>query len=64
MLDLNQTGGTPYSAYSYSAAQPNVTQFEEPGLSNAFSVVDAYAWERGRGTRCDFWRSVAPIVPE
>ncbi len=63
-LNLNESGGTPYSASSFAASAPNITQFREPGLQNAFEVVNAYSWEGGRGTRCDFWRSVASIVPE
>ncbi|KAM0803482.1 carboxylesterase type B [Usnea florida] len=63
-LNLNESGGQPYSSMSYDAQAPNITQFEEPGLMNDFSVVDAYSWEGGRGVRCDFWRSVGSIVPE
>ena len=58
-LNLNQTGGR-----AYSSVKINTTQFEEPGLMNDFSVVDAYSWEGGRGVRCDFWRSVGMVVPE
>lgn len=75
MVDFNQTGGTPYE---FTAVQvrndgpltvvgdkdKNVTLHSEPGLRNDFRVVDAYAWEGGRGARCDFWRSIAAIVPE
>lgn len=63
-LNLNETGGRAYSSMSFNAEAPNITQFEEPGLMNDFSAVDAYSWEGGRGVRCDFWRSVASIVPE
>ncbi|CAF9926636.1 MAG: hypothetical protein HETSPECPRED_006377 [Heterodermia speciosa] len=63
-LNLNETGGTPYSAPGFVPTAPNITQFEEPGLKNSFRLVNAYTWEGGRGTRCDFWRSVAKIVPE
>ena len=63
-LNLNETGGQPYSSESFNAQAPNITQFEAPGLMNDFSVVDAYSWEGGRGVRCDFWRSVGSIVPE
>ncbi|KAL8792233.1 MAG: hypothetical protein Q9195_005189 [Heterodermia aff. obscurata] len=63
-LDLNETGGTPYSAPGFVPTAANITQFEEPGLRNSFRLVNAYTWEGGRGTRCDFWRSVASIVPE
>jgi len=39
-------------------------EYRDPGLTNNFTLVNAYAWERGRGYRCDFRRSVAGIVPE
>ncbi|KAF6240138.1 hypothetical protein HO173_001748 [Letharia columbiana] len=63
-LNLNETGGQAYSSMSFDAQAPNITEFEEPGLVNDFSVVDAYSWEGGRGVRCNFWRSVGLIVPE
>ncbi|KFY40182.1 hypothetical protein V495_05562 [Pseudogymnoascus sp. VKM F-4514 (FW-929)] len=60
-INLNITGGMPYSAVTLSGA--TVTQFQEPGLKNAFSVANANTWEGGRGTRCDFWRTIASRVP-
>lgn len=63
-INLNETGGQAFSAPSFSQQAPNITEFEGSGLRNDFSLVDAYSWEGGRGARCDFWRSVAPIVPE
>ncbi|KAH7383590.1 carboxylesterase type B [Cadophora sp. MPI-SDFR-AT-0126] len=65
-LNLNETGGEEYSsvATSFDGTPLNVTQYRGPGLRNNFTLVDAYSWEGGRGIRCDFWRSVAPIVPE
>ncbi|KFY36023.1 hypothetical protein V494_05383 [Pseudogymnoascus sp. VKM F-4513 (FW-928)] len=60
-INLNITGGTPYTTVTMFGA--TVTQFQEPGLKNAFSVADANAWEGGRGTRCDFWRTIAERVP-
>ena len=62
-INLNETGGQPYSAPSFSPSAPNITQFSNPGLANDIQLVDASSWEGGRGTRCDFWRSVAGIVP-
>jgi len=61
-IDLNQTGGS--TAFSTSGFGVNYTQLAGPGMMNAFSLVNAYTWEAGRGFRCDFWRSVAAIVPE
>lgn len=61
-LNLNQTGGVPYSVTALPGL--NVTQYMGPGLMNKFDLVNAYTWEGGRGFRCDFWRSVAAIVPE
>ena len=63
-INLNETGGTPYSAPSFSTSAPNITQYSDPGLKNDIQLVDAYSWEGGRGIRCEFWRSVAGIVPE
>jgi carboxylesterase type B len=60
MANLNQTGGEPYTYYGVF----NVTMFRGPGLRNDLSLVDGYAWEGGRGGRCDFWRSIADLVPE
>lgn len=62
MVNLNQTGGEEVAvAYTGSV---NVTEYVGPGLENAFTVVDAYTWEGGRGYRCDFWRSMGLKVPE
>jgi hypothetical protein len=62
-LNLNQTGGTPAVGTMGVYSPVNTTFFAEPGLMNSFSLVNAYTLEQGRGVRCDFWRSVAPIVP-
>lgn len=37
---------------------------ESPEQINQIRLVNAYTWEGGRGTRCDFWRSVGELVPE
>ena len=60
MLNLNTTGGVPYQS---SQTGINFTQFQEPGIQNDFSVVNALTWEGGRGERCEFWRSIASRVP-
>jgi hypothetical protein len=62
MVNLNQTGGREVSQGVVQGV--NATVYVGPGLENRFEVVDAYQWEGGRGQRCDFWRSVAKIVPE
>lgn len=41
-----------------------VTQFRGPGLKNNISVVDAWAWEGGRGKRCEVWRELGVWVPQ
>ena len=64
LLNLNVTGGTPYSALSTIPGVENITQLREPGLRNDFQAVDAFEWEAERGRRCDFWRSVASLVLE
>ena len=69
-MDLNITGGQSYSTtsgvdpLSITTAPFNITEDEEPGLRNNFSLVDAFSWEGGRGVRCDFWRGMGGIVPE
>lgn len=57
LMDFNTTcpsiemiGGLPYCT--------------GPGEMNTFRLADAYTWEGGRGFRCDFWKSIAEIVPE
>ncbi|KAL8753249.1 MAG: hypothetical protein Q9199_005181 [Rusavskia elegans] len=66
-VNFNQSGGVTFDASAYPGTPrlqlENVTQFSDPGLRNDFSLVNAYTWEGGRGMRCDFWRSVARIVP-
>ena len=65
MVNLNQTGGTLETTVAgLSGYQFNVSIYTDPGLSNDFSVVDAYTWEGGRGERCEFWKDVAGRVPE
>ncbi|KAK7751568.1 hypothetical protein SLS62_006518 [Diatrype stigma] len=75
MMVFNQTGGTPYEFTAVQVRNDgpltvvgdrdmNVTLYSEPGLRNDIRLVDAYTWEGGRGTRCDFWRSIGAIVPE
>lgn len=64
MLNLNTSGGTPYIASAPVGTGKPVTQFREPGLRNNITLADAYAWEGGRGRRCDFWRQLSPFVPQ
>ncbi|KAI9826686.1 MAG: hypothetical protein M1819_007320 [Sarea resinae] len=62
MLNLNETGGSVVSI-PLTTSQ-NITVDVDPGLTNDFSLVQAYPWEGGRGYRCDYWQSVGGIVPE
>lgn len=62
LLNLNQTGGTPYSVISQLGIP--VTQFRGPGLQNEFTLADAYTWEGGRGGRCEFWKGMSRFVPQ
>ena len=62
MVNMNQTGGTPYVFTTNFGT--NVTQYMGPGLKAAFSVVDADAWEGGRGKRCEFWKTMSPFIPK
>lgn len=66
MVNLNQTGGmvVPVNKTLVSMlGEIDAVWAVEPGLQNAFSVVDGYQWEGGRGARCEFWQSVAGRVP-
>lgn len=63
-LNLNETGGTPFVVQPLGPAGGNATEFKDPGLKNAFDLVNAYSWEGGRGKRCEFWRGVGRVVPE
>jgi hypothetical protein len=62
-LNLNQTGGAPAVGGMDFYSPVNTTYFTNPGLKNLFTLDNAYKWEGDRGVRCDFWRSVAAIVP-
>ncbi|KNG50858.1 carboxylesterase type b [Stemphylium lycopersici] len=62
-LDLNQTGGELAYGADSIGSPVNTTYFTQPGLMNDFTSANAYTWEQGRGARCDFWRSVAKIIP-
>jgi carboxylesterase type B len=61
-INLNETGGVPYTYMTTFGA--SVTQFMDPGLKNNITLVDASAWEGGRGQRCQFWRTMSPSVPQ
>lgn len=61
-LNINQTGGVPTVEPVFGV--PNATEYVQPGLADALTLVNAYTWEGGRGYRCDFWRSVGALVPE
>ncbi|KAF2183864.1 alpha/beta-hydrolase, partial [Zopfia rhizophila CBS 207.26] len=61
MVNLNETGGTPYQAVTQFGA--SVTQFMNPGLKNNITTANAYSWEGGRGARCEFWKDIAAKVP-
>ena len=64
-VNLNETGGMLESEMAVAeVGNGNASVYVGAGLGNAFNVVDAYSWEGGRGARCDFWRSVAELVPE
>ncbi|PVI00985.1 alpha/beta-hydrolase [Periconia macrospinosa] len=67
MVNLNQTGGelVPTAVLdAYFMPTLNVSTYQGEGLRNDLRVVDAGAWEGGRGARCEFWKSVAERVPE
>jgi carboxylesterase type B len=61
-MNLNVTGGTVIPVH----VTPNLTFYERlgPGMVNDFRLANAYTWEGGRGSRCDFWLKVSPRVPQ
>ena len=63
-INLNETGGTPFESATFATDVGDITEFDGPSLKNNIELVNAHTWEGGRGARCDFWRSVGPIVPE
>lgn len=67
-IDLNQTGGVEVTLNGSEALSVpglgSVEVYVGPGLRNKFTLSNAYTLEGGRGFRCDFWRSIAWIVPE
>lgn len=63
-LTVTQTGGTPMTYTVWVGPGLDLAVNGNPGLQNDISLVDAGTWEGGRGLRCEFWRSVGPIVPE
>ncbi|KAF2500211.1 carboxylesterase type B [Lophium mytilinum] len=64
LLNMNQTGGEAFSTNVGTPNMENVTEFQGPGLRNAFGLANGYTWEGGRGVRCDFWRAMGGSVPE
>jgi carboxylesterase type B len=62
MLNLNQTGGVAKTVSI--GAGLTATELIGPGQSNDFFLVNAYKWEGGRGSRCDFWKKMGEKVPE
>ncbi|CCU76018.1 unnamed protein product [Blumeria hordei] len=66
MLNLNMSGGVEVRNIFWVAAGVtiNVTKNVDPGLRANWSIVDAGAWEGGRGRRCNFWAEFGGVVPE
>lgn len=60
--DFNQTGGMAEQVTASWGV--NVTQYTGPGLRADITVVDAWAWEGGRGKRCEFWRGFGKEIPQ
>lgn len=49
--------------FSVQDAADSATESMESGLKNDFTLVNAYSWEGGRGSRGDFWRSMGVSMP-
>ncbi|SMR56332.1 unnamed protein product [Zymoseptoria tritici ST99CH_3D1] len=59
-LDINTTCGMGKTQNPFF---PELEVCSGSGTYNDFRLVNAYTWEGGRGTRCDFWRAMGDIVP-
>lgn len=61
-MDLNTTGGVVTEAVVTSS----LSYYERTGagIVNTFRLADALVWEGGRGSRCDFRRSVSARLPQ
>ncbi|KAJ5279973.1 hypothetical protein N7478_005345 [Penicillium angulare] len=62
LMNLNTTGGT--TVFDKVTDDLSYWLRKGPGVTNEFSLADAFNWEGGRGERCQFWRSVGPRVPQ
>lgn len=62
LVSLNTTGGTATTVPEIWGGTG--IEYDEPGLQNAFKTANADTWEGGRAVRCEFWRSVAPYLPQ
>lgn len=62
LMNLNTTGGS----LMFDQVTEDLSYWlrEDPGVTNAFSLANATAWEGGRGERCEFWRKIGPHVPQ
>jgi hypothetical protein len=66
MRNLNTTGGVEErvdSTLDVAVNELGGVWHVEPGLKAKFEDVDGWAWERGRGERCVFWRKIGERVP-
>ncbi|PYI00819.1 carboxylesterase family protein [Aspergillus sclerotiicarbonarius CBS 121057] len=61
-MDLNTTGG--YLIHDVVTSNLSYWLREGDGIVNNFRLVNATAWEGGRGARCDFWSAVSERVPQ
>ena len=59
MVNFNVSGGTPQDTFNLGGF--NISQLV--GGEDAFGLIDELSWQAGRGTRCDFWRSLGGVVP-
>lgn len=62
LVVLNETGGVPVEVPEFWGGVS--LQYNDPGLQNHFTIANATSWEGGREARCNFWRSVAPFLPQ
>lgn len=61
-VNFNVTGGTAFDITTGWGSTE--TEYKGPGLTSDIQVVDAYAWDGGRGARCAFWKQLGPKIPQ
>ena len=62
LMNLNTTGGLT----TLVTVTEDLSYYIRSGddVVNDFRLADSFAWEGGRGARCELWKALAPRVPQ